>query len=351
MNILIIGPSWVGDMMMSHSLYQQLKKTYPECNIDVLAPNWCRALLTRMPEVREALEMPIGHGRFALRERYRLGKALRGQYDMAIVLPNSFKSALIPFFAQIPVRRGWLGESRYGLLTDWRKNKHGYPLMVQRYVALGFEKSAVPTATTMKIEKPYLQLEQSAVDQTLTKFARQTELAAHRPVIGFCPGAEFGPAKRWPHFHYATLASNLIDRGYQVQIFGSNKDEEVGEQIKTALSAEQQAFCLNLAGQTSLPEVIDLISTCQAVVSNDSGLMHIAAALRRPLVALYGPTSPEYTPPLSDNVDIIRLIDGGLIKVRSSKDSPQGYHQSLIDITPDMALTALERVLQPSVVQ
>ncbi|MBE2897227.1 lipopolysaccharide heptosyltransferase II [Pasteurellaceae bacterium HPA106] len=346
MNILIIGPSWVGDMMMSHSLYQQLKERYPDATIDVLAPNWCRALLSRMPEVRHALEMPIGHGRFALAERYRLGKALRGQYDMAIVLPNSLKSALVPFFARIAHRRGWIGESRYGLLNDWRKNKQDYPLMVQRYVALGFDKAQVPAATEMVIHKPYLRVEQSAVAQTLAKFARQIEQAQHRRVIGFCPGAEFGPAKRWPHYHYASLAEVLVTRGYQVQIFGSTKDEAVGEQIKTALSPESQRFCVNLAGQTTLPEVIDLMSVCDAVVSNDSGLMHIAAALGRPLVALYGPTSPEYTPPLSDNVEVIRLIDGGLIKVRSSKDNAQGYHQSLMDITPEMALDALERVIQ-----
>ncbi|MBV7388861.1 lipopolysaccharide heptosyltransferase II [Pasteurellaceae bacterium TAE3-ERU1] len=350
MNILIIGPSWVGDMMMSHSLYQQLKQRYNDCNIDVLAPNWCRALLTRMPEVRHALEMPIGHGRFALAERYRLGKALRGQYDMAIVLPNSFKSALVPFFARIAHRRGWLGESRYGVLNDWRKNKHDYPLMVQRYVTLGFDKGQVPAAAEMVVHKPYLQVEQSAVEQTRSKFAHQSALAEHRPVIGFCPGAEFGPAKRWPHFHYAALAKLLIARGYQVQIFGSAKDEAVGEAIKTALCVADQRFCVNLAGQTSLPEVIDLLSCCDAVVSNDSGLMHIAAALARPLVALYGPTSPEYTPPLSDNVEIIRLVTGGLIKVRSSHDSEQGYHQSLIDITPEMALAALERVLAKSAV-
>lgn len=335
---------------MSHSLYQQLKQRYSECNIDVLAPNWCRALLTRMPEVRHALEMPVGHGQFAFMARYRLGKTLRGQYDMAIVLPNSLKSAFVPFFAHIALRRGWLGESRYGLLNDWRKNKQDYPLMVQRYVALGFDKAQVPAAAQMVFHKPYLHVESSAVAQTLAKFALQAERAQRRRVIGFCPGAEFGPAKRWPHFHYAALADALIARGYQVQIFGSAKDEAVGEQIKTTLSLDNQHFCLNLAGQTNLPEVIDLLSTCDAVVSNDSGLMHIAAALARPLVALYGPTSPEYTPPLSDNVEIIRLIEGGLIKVRSSDDNEQGYHQSLIDITPDMALAALERVLTQSAV-
>lgn len=140
MNILIIGPSWVGDMMMSHSLYQRLKQQYPNCNIDVLAPQWCKPLLARMPEVRNALTMPVGHGTFGLGERIKIGKSLGGKYDLAIVLPNSLKSAFIPVFAKIPQRRGWKGESRYFFLNDLRNNKKDYPMMVQRYVALSYEK-------------------------------------------------------------------------------------------------------------------------------------------------------------------------------------------------------------------
>jgi len=156
MNILVIGPSWVGDMMMSHALYQQLKVQYPDCQIDVMAPDWCRQLLARMPEVRKAISMPIGHGAFCLGERFQLGKLLRNQYDMAIVLPNSLKSAFIPLFAKIPVRRGWKGESRYFLLNDLRANKNDYPMMVQRYIALAFEKGQVPTAQNLPLLYPHL---------------------------------------------------------------------------------------------------------------------------------------------------------------------------------------------------
>ncbi|OOF61134.1 lipopolysaccharide heptosyltransferase II [Rodentibacter pneumotropicus] len=348
MNILVIGPSWVGDMMMSHSLYQQLRIQYPHCNIDVMAPNWCKALLARMPEVRNAIEMPLGHGTFALGERYRLGKKLRGQYEMAIVLPNSLKSALIPLFAKISVRRGWKGESRYFLLNDLRNNKRDYPMMVQRYVALAFEKNAVPNAQAIPLLKPYLSVELSQQQETLKIFSKQTALLGERPIIGFCPGAEFGPAKRWPHYHYAELATMLIEQGYAVEIFGSPKDVEAGESIRNALPQEQQVFCLNLAGQTNLNQAVDLIANCAAVVSNDSGLMHIAAATQRPLVAVYGPTSPTYTPPLSDKAAVIRLIEGDLIKVRKSKDSKEGYHQSLIDITPKMVMEKLNELLAKS---
>lgn len=341
MNILVIGPSWVGDMMMSHSLYQQLKQNYPDCQIDVMAPEWCRPLLSLMPEVRTAIAMPIGHGDFKLLERYRLGKALRNQYDMAIVLPNSLKSAFIPLFAKIPLRRGWKGESRYGLLNDLRTGKDRYPLMVQRYVTLAFERNSVPLADHLPIPIPYL----SVTSQEIATTVRELHLVQNeRSIIGFCPGAEFGPAKRWPHYHYGALAKALIEQGFEIQLFGSAKDYEVGEQIKAELPEHLQPFCINLAGKTTLAQAITLIANCKAIVSNDSGLMHIAAALNRSLVAVYGPTSPQYTPPLSDNVAIIRLIEGGLIKIRKGSEA-EGYHQSLVDIKPDLVLDRLSDIL------
>lgn len=345
MNILIIGPSWVGDMMMSHSLYQALKTQYPNCEIDVLAPNWCKPLLARMPEVRNAIEMPLGHGVFDLKTRYQMGKSLRNQYDMAIVLPNSLKSSFIPLFAKIAVRRGWKGESRYLFLNDLRANKNDYPMMVQRYVALAYEKGQIPAATDLPIAKPYLAVDKSAVEKTKEKFEAQFEFAEYRPAIGFCPGAEFGPAKRWPHYHYAKLAEMLIEKGYSIRLFGSAKDVDVGEKIRSTLPVEFQRYCVNLAGQTQLNEAVDLIYDCTAMVTNDSGLMHIAAAVDRPLVAVYGPTSPQYTPPLSDKAVIIRLIEGGLIKIRKGADSAEGYHQSLIDITPEMVMEKLDGLL------
>lgn len=350
--ILVVGPAWVGDMMMSHSLYQMLKQQYPQAQIDVIAPNWSRALLNRMPEVRQAIEMPLGHGRLGLIERYKIGKQLRAeQYDLAVVLPNSFKSALIPLFAKIKQRRGWKGESRYLLLNDLRQDKEDYPMMVQRYVALAFQPDNLPTASHLPLPKPYLRIEPEQVAQTCEKFSQSLsniEELKQRPIIAFCPGAEFGPAKRWPHYHYATLAEKLINKGFRIQLFGSAKDQEVGESIRTMLPPDLQAYCQNLAGLTTLEEAIDLLSVCQLVVSNDSGLMHIAAALQRPLVALYGPTSPKYTPPLAEKVEILRTIEGGLIKIRKDKNNQQGYHQSLIDLSPSMVENAITRLLTES---
>ena len=343
MKILVIGPSWVGDMMMSQSLYRTLKARYPEAIIDVMAPAWCRPLLSRMPEVNEAIPMPLGHGALEIGERRKLGLSLRDRrYDRAYVLPNSFKSALVPFFANIPQRTGWRGEMRYGLLNDARVlDKAAWPLMVERYVALAYDKGVMQSARDLPqpLLWPRLQVSEAEKQQMRATF----RLSDERPVIGFCPGAEFGPAKRWPHYHYAALAEKLIAQGYQIALFGSAKDNDAGNQIIAALPKEQQPWCRNLAGETALEQAVVLIAACEAVVSNDSGLMHIAAALDRPLVALYGPSSPDFTPPLSHKARVIRLITG-YHKVRKG-EGEQGYHQSLIDITPEQVNDELSRLL------
>lgn len=340
MKTLIIGPSWVGDMLMSQSLYRHLKQQNPEREIDVLAPNWCRPVLARMPEVNQAIEMPVGHGSLQWGLRKEIGQQLsQTNYEQAFILPNSLKSALIPWFAGIPKRTGWRGEMRYGLLNDLRRlDKAAFPLMVQRYVALAQEKG-MPAMHKESILKPKLSIDHEQLSQTLNAFKLDTQQA-----IAFCPGAEFGPAKRWPDYHYADLAKALIADGHQIWLFGSQKDQEVCQQITQQLTDEEQKRCHNLAGATSLPQAIDLIAHCQAAVSNDSGLMHIAAAVETPLVALYGPTSPGFTPPLSDKAEVIRLIEG-FHKIRKG-DGEQGYHQSMIDISPEMAYSALEKWLK-----
>ena len=343
MKILVVGPSWVGDMMMSQSLYRTPKARYPQATIDVMAPAWCRPLLSRMPEVNEAIPMPLGHGALELGARRRLGVSLRERrYDRAYVLPNSYKSALVPFFANIPVRTGWRGEMRYGVLNDARVlDKQAWPLMVERYVALAYDKGVMDSAKDLPqpLLWPQLQVEESEQRRICNTFGILTD----RAIIGFCPGAEFGPAKRWPHYHYAELAKQLIDEGYQVVLFGSAKDHEAGNEILTMLSLEQQAWCRNLAGETQLEQAVILLAACRAVVTNDSGLMHVAAALNRPLVALYGPSSPDFTPPLSHKARVIRLITG-YHKVRKG-DAAEGYHQSLIDIQPEQVLETLNALL------
>lgn len=336
--ILIVGPSWVGDMVMAQALFQALKQVQPAAEIHVLAPAWTRPLLARMPEVAASIDMPFGHGELQLEQRRRMGLALRGKYQQAIVLPNSLKSALIPFFADIPVRTGWRGEMRFWLLNDIRLlRKKDYPLMVQRFVALAYKPGAsLPKALPV----PRL----SAASQRLPELFSQFGLDRLRPVLALCPGAEFGPAKRWPERHYATVAEQRIAAGWQVWIMGSSKDAEVAEAILAALPAEARQYCRGLAGNTDLAEAIDLLSVADAVVSNDSGLMHVAAALGRPLVAVYGSTSAEFTPPLGDQVAVesIPVECGPCFK----RECPHGHLKCLEDLSPDQVLLGLERTLQ-----
>ncbi|MDX1802655.1 MAG: lipopolysaccharide heptosyltransferase II [Alcanivorax sp.] len=337
--ILVVGPSWVGDMVMAQTLFAELKRQHPDSEIDVLAPAWCRPLLSRMPQVREALSLPFDHGDLKLGERRALGRSLRGRYRQAYVLPNSLKSALVPFSARIPVRTGWRGEMRYGLLNDVRSlDKDRYPLMVQRFVALALPREA-PVPLLDDIIAPHLQVSPDSVQAALQ--AHSLDLS--RPVLGLCPGAEFGPAKRWPEHHYAAVARHWIAGGGQVWIFGSGKDAPVAEAMVDLLEPEQRSQARVLAGNTSLEQAVDLLSATTAVVSNDSGLMHIAAALRRPLVAVYGSTSPGFTPPLGDKVAVVRL--GLSCSPCFERECPLGHLNCLRQLPPEQVTEALDQLV------
>jgi heptosyltransferase-2 len=296
--ILIVGPAWIGDMVMAQSLFITLKQRYPDCEIDVLAPAWSQALLARMPEVRAAIEMPLGHGEFGFSARRRLGIELRAnRYDQAIVLPRSWKSALVPFFARIPQRTGYRGEFRYGLLNDIRPlDKNVLTQTVQRQVALGL----APDATLPPvIPQPTLRMEGVQRDWLL----RVLNLYTDRPIVALLPGAEYGPAKRWPVEYYAWLARRLVKDGYAIWVFGSEKEKPLGEIIVNGLGAE----AVNLCGRTRLVDASDLLSLAQVAVTNDSGLMHVTAAMGVRVIAIYGSSSPDYTPPLTDKADIVYL--------------------------------------------
>ncbi|WP_395764054.1 lipopolysaccharide heptosyltransferase II [Stutzerimonas balearica] len=337
MNILIIGPSWVGDMVMAQTLFICLKHQHPSCNIDVLAPEWSRPILERMPEVRQALSFPVGHGVLDLATRRRVAQGLRGQYQQAILLPNSLKSALVPFLAGIPKRTGWKGEMRYGLLNDLRKlDKARYPLMIERFMALAFEPDA---ALPQPYPHPQLRIEMHSRDQALARFG----LSLDRPVLALCPGAEFGESKRWPAAHFAEVAERKIREGWQVWLFGSKNDHLVGQDIVQRLIPGLREEVVNLAGETSLAEAIDLLSCADAVVSNDSGLMHVSAALGRPLVAVYGSTSPAFTPPLSDRVETVRL--GLECSPCFDRTCRFGHNNCMRELLPEQVVEALERLV------
>lgn len=338
MKILIVGPAWIGDMVMAQSLFMCIKQQHPEAVIDVLAPAWSQALLGRMPQVHRALRLDIDHGELGFRKRLALGRELRAAgYDQAIVLPNSFKSALIPFFAHIPLRTGWRGEARGWLLNDCRKlDKEKFPLMVQRFVALGY---TTPPPWLLKGQAPVPRLRVDAEIQAdvFEKFGLDTA----RPVLVLCPGAEYGPAKQWPEAHYAAVAAHYLQPqcGYQVWVLGSARDRPVAERIVEELRPSARANCRNLCGETTLSEVVDLLAAATAVVSNDSGLMHIAAALDRPLVVVYGSTSPAFTPPLSAKARTLSLqLD---CSPCFKRECPLGHLNCLKQMAPSMAIGAI----------
>jgi len=296
--ILIVGPAWIGDMVMAQSLFITLKQRFPESEIDVLAPAWSKSLLTRMPEVKGSVTMPLSHGEFGYGARKRLGRLLRGRYDQAIVLPRSWKSALVPFFAGIPKRTGYRGEWRYGLINDMRVlDEARLTQTVQRFVALGLEDDAsLPPAD---IPKPHLQVEKYNQTVLLNSLA----LNRNPPIVALMPGAEYGPAKRWPVERYGELAKKVLASGKQVWVFGSVREQSLGEEI-TRIAGKR---VVNLCGSTRLEDVVDLLALAETAVTNDSGLMHIAAAVGIKVVAIFGSSTPDYTPPLSDKAQVVYL--------------------------------------------
>jgi heptosyltransferase-2 len=329
---LIVGPSWVGDMVMAQSLFMVLKEQFPDLLIDVLAPGWSAPLLARMPEVNAAIEMPLGHGALQLVARYRLGKSLRSvAYDWAIVLPNSWKSALVPFWAHIPRRTGFIGEQRYGLLNDRRKlDKKRLARTVQRFVALGqvHDADVLPDCPN-----PALSVEGKQTRHTAEKFG----LDADRPILALAPGAEYGPAKRWPAEYFAEVAVALERQGFQIIILGSERDQEPAAKIAGHSGA------VDLTGKTSLGEVVDLLSLAAITVTNDSGLMHVAAATGSGVVAIYGSSDPEFTPPMTERARILRL--GLECSPCFKRECPLGHTACLVELRPELVINAVEELV------
>lgn len=324
-------------MMMAQSLFMTLKQTLAGCHIDVLAPVWSLGLLAKMPEVGQALVMPLTHGQFGLLDRVRLAREFAElEYDQAIVLPNSWKSALIPFFAKIPLRTGFLGECRWGLLNDVRHlDKTVLTMTVQRFVALGLAKEAdwPPVCPPPKLV---------VSDVTRQAVIKKFSLDRSRPVLILCPGAEYGPAKRWPEANFAEIARRQLNRGFQVWLLGSAKDRPVSTAINRLVNNQ----CLDFCGKTDLTDAVDLMSLADAVVSNDSGLMHIAAALNKKLIALYGSSDPKFTPPLNPEARILTAnVECSPCFQRDCKLYQPGdphYLQCLSNISPGQVLNELD---------
>ena len=329
--ILIVAPNWIGDPLLAQPLFARLHQRFASLILDVLAPAWTAPVLARMPEISEVIETPFVHGPLQLRERWRLGRALRARgYDTAIVLPNSFKSALVPFFADIPLRAGYVGESRYGLLNVLHKlDEKRVPLMSERYAQLAGKPREA-------IHRPLPRTKLGVDQANLLITVGRLGLDRSRPVAVLCPGAEYGPAKRWPEEHFAALARRLAGQGYSVWLLGGPGDRAVGD----AIAAQSGGAAVNCCGRTDLSAAIDLMSAARVVVTNDSGLMHVAAALGRPIVALYGSSSPGHTPPLSDTARLLNL-DGLECSPCYKRECPLGHFRCMRELTPARVLAEI----------
>lgn len=312
--ILVVAPNWIGDALMAQPLLARLREKVPGTELDVIAPEWVAAVARRMPEVHEVISVPLRHGALQLRERWTLGRVLRERrYDRAIVLPNSWKSALVPFFAGIPVRSGYVGESRYGLLNLVYKSEAA-PMRLH-YARLAEAPGADPAQPLLQ---PRLLADPAAVAAATQRYG------IRGPYAVLCPGAEYGPAKRWPYF--GELAQRL---DIEVVLLGSAKDAEAAHGIPGR----------NLIGKTTLDEAIDLVAGAAYVVSNDSGLMHVAAALERPQVALFGSSSPRHTPPQSPAARVLWL--GIECSPCFQRECPLGHFRCMRDIPVQRVLSEL----------
>ena len=332
MELLIVGPSWLGDAVMMGALVSRLKAVRPDRRITVLTPAHLQDVVRRLPGVDATLTNPFAHGALKLGARRAFGRALKGRFDEAIVLPHSWKSALVPLFAGVPHRTGFVGEARYLVLNDARPlDEAAIPRMVDHFCRLAEPRGAAAPAES---PTPALTADPAEIAATLARHG----LADGSPAVALCVGAEYGPAKRWPAAHFAALARRIGEAGYAVWLVGGPGDAPIGAEVAALAPGVR-----DLTGQTTLAEAIDLLAAARAVVTNDSGLMHVAAALGRPLVALYGSTSPAFTPPLSRGAVI--LSENLPCSPCFERVCPLGHFNCLNGLAPERVWAALARLI------
>ncbi|MDA3920243.1 MAG: lipopolysaccharide heptosyltransferase II [Salinisphaera sp.] len=328
-HILIVGPSWIGDMVMAQSLFRLLRKRLPAARLDVLAPQSTASLIARMPEIDRAVLMDIAHGKLAWRKRRQTARELRGaSYQQAIVLQRSAKAALVPWLARIPKRTGYRGEWRFGLINDVRTlDKRRYPLKAEHYALLGL---AAEGDTLSALDYPALRID----SENQARLIETHRLSLDRPVVGFAPGAAYGGAKQWPASYYAKLAEQLDSQGWACWIFGSGADREVAD----AMARAAPRFSVNLCQATSLTDIVDLAALTTRFVGNDTGVMHLASAAAPSVIGIYGPTDPDYAPPLAQHSQRLWLgLDCSPCRARVC---PLGHNACMRDLSVADVLAA-----------
>ena len=334
-------------MVMAQSLFAALRADGPVA-VDVVAPPGPLVLTERMPEVREAIPLSVERGRLGLATRWSVGRGLRRRgYGRAIILPSSFKSALLPVLAGIPVRTGYRGELRVGLVNDVRElPSASSERNVRGYLALAPEDPGPgDTAAALTVRPPRLQIDaanQGRVVERLNLPVAKPGGPAARGVVALAPGAAFGEAKQWPIEHFRSLAARLAEVGHTVLILGGPAERPLGAFVSNRLGPNVHDLC----GETSLTEAVDILGMCDVTVANDSGLMHVAAATGSHVVALYGPTDPSFAPPLTDASDIVYL--GTDCSPCFKRTCPLVHHRCLRGVSPDAVFTKVLGALHGS---
>lgn len=319
--ILVVGPNWVGDMVMAHTLVRALSVRFPDAPIDVLAPPASAPVAARMAEVRDVIDLPFSPHRTHFRERLALARSFRDRYASAYVLPGSWISALIPALAGIRNRTGYLRELRFGLLNRIIEMPDGQ----KRKTAEAYSRLAGDATLLL----PQLQVDRANQERLLMEHS----LVA-RQFVALLPGAEGGSAKRWPARQYAELARHLLHQGQHVILLGSPRDADTTSEIAAAAPG-----AIDLGGRTSLADAIDLVAAAELAVANDSGLMHVAAAVGTPIVGIYGSTSPQNTPPLTDQRALIWR--GLACSPCHQRECPLGHTDCLNGLDVDTVAAAL----------
>lgn len=342
-NYLIIAPNWIGDMVMAQSLFAYLVR-YKKACIDVMAPYPAAELVPFMPEINQVFVTNFQRGQLNWQDRLAFAKNLKTKksYDCSIVLTNSFKSALIPFWMKIPRRIGWLGEVRYVMLNDIRsrKNKHN-TLMAEQFLKLGLDRQEQYDHSMFS--DPKLSVAAKNIEETLNLLNLQVLQNDKRPLLVICPGSEFGPAKQWSFDHHAQLCQQMISKQWRVLLLGSPKDKSFCDAIMNNLTRQQQSFCHNLSGLTTLSQAVHCLSVADVMVAHDSGLMHIGAALNKPMVAIYGSTSSQHTPPLCQHKQIVE-INGLACRPCFKRTCPLKHHDCMEKIEVHTVQKAIEKL-------
>lgn len=342
--ILIIAPNWIGDAVMSQPLLATLRAIYPQSQIDVLASPWVAPIYRACAEVHQVIEAQLEHKKLQWNLRRQLAKQLElNQYDACFVLPNSLKSALIPWLANIPLRIAYRGEMRFGLINFSLDNpsKTNRPPMANHYLALcNVISHSKDDVDTNQPADPQLNISPLAKQSARNKL--QAAEIKGPSIYVLCPGAEYGVSKRWSTEHFATLAQQLIanEADARIILLGSKGDSALGESIRSQANNDSKIY--NWCGDTSLDEAIALIGMSKALVSNDSGLMHIGAALKVPQVAIFGSSDPHHTPPLSDKAQVIWL--NLPCSPCHKRQCPLGHLKCLKDITPENVFEAIQNL-------